>query len=68
MKLRHALRPVLAALGERERQALIMRFVDNKTQSEIAQIPRVSQVQVSRLLSKTLRDLREKLPDMDPIG
>lgn len=68
VELRHALRPVLASLGDRERQALVLRFVHNKTQSEIAQVLGVSQVQVSRLLSKTLRDLREKLPDMDPIG
>jgi RNA polymerase sigma-B factor len=68
VELRHALRPVLAGLGERERQALIMRFVDNKTQSEIAEVLGVSQVQVSRLLSKTLRALRDKLPDLDSIG
>lgn len=68
VELRHALRPVLASLGDRERQALVLRFVHNKTQSEIAEVLGVSQVQVSRLLSKTLRDLREKLPDMDPTG
>ena len=64
VELRHALRPVLAGLGERERRALVMRFVENKTQNEIAQALGVSQVHVSRLLAKTLLELRGKLPDV----
>jgi len=64
VELRHALRPVLARLNERERQALLLRFVENKTQSEIAQVLGVSQVHVSRLLAKTLAELRELLPDV----
>lgn len=64
VELRHTLRPVLAGLGERERTALVLRFVENKTQSEIAQALGVSQVHVSRLLSKTLMELRQKLPDV----
>ncbi|HEY0165472.1 MAG TPA: SigB/SigF/SigG family RNA polymerase sigma factor [Jatrophihabitans sp.] len=64
VELRHALRPVLAGLNERERQALLMRFVENKTQTQIAQVLGVSQVHVSRLLSKTLAELRDQLPDV----
>jgi RNA polymerase sigma-B factor len=64
VELRHALRPVLAELTERERQALLLRFVENKTQSEIAEVLGISQVHVSRLLAKTLADLREQLPDL----
>jgi RNA polymerase sigma-B factor len=64
VELRHALRPVLAGLTERERQALLLRFVENKTQSEIAQVLGVSQVHVSRLLAKTLAALRDRLPDL----
>ena len=64
VELRHALRPVLADLTERERQALTLRFVDNKTQSEIAEVLGISQVHVSRLLAKTLAELRDKLPDV----
>jgi RNA polymerase sigma-B factor len=64
VELRHALRPVLADLAERERQALTLRFVDNKTQSEIAEVLGISQVHVSRLLAKTLAELRDKLPDV----
>jgi RNA polymerase sigma-B factor len=64
VELRHALRPALAGLAERERQALLLRFVENKTQSEIAEVLGVSQVHVSRLLAKTLAELRGKLPDL----
>lgn len=64
VELRHALRPVLAGLTERERQALLLRFGENKTQSEIAAVLGVSQVHVSRLLAKTLAELRERLPDV----
>jgi len=64
VELRHALRPVLADLADRERQALVLRFVQNKTQSEIAEVLGISQVHVSRLLAKTLAELREKLPDV----
>jgi RNA polymerase sigma-B factor len=65
VELRHALRPVLAGLGERERTALVLRFVENKTQNEIAQALGVSQVHVSRLLARTLMELRAKLPDIN---
>jgi len=68
VELRHTLRPVLARLGERERRALVMRFVENKTQNEIAQALGVSQVHVSRLLAKTLAELRSKLPDVQVSG
>ncbi|HEX4728744.1 MAG TPA: SigB/SigF/SigG family RNA polymerase sigma factor [Jatrophihabitans sp.] len=66
VELRHTLGPVLARLSERERTALILRFVENKTQNEIALALGVSQVHVSRLLSRTLMELREKLPDVQP--
>ena len=64
VELRHALRPVLAGLAERERQALLLRFVENKTQSEIAEVLGISQVHVSRLLARTLAELRRQLPDL----
>jgi RNA polymerase sigma-B factor len=66
VEVRQALRPILAGLGARERQALLLRFVDNKTQSEIAVILGVSQVHVSRLLAKTLAELRGKFLDLSP--
>ncbi|MET9486098.1 RNA polymerase sigma factor SigF [Nocardia sp. NPDC006630] len=55
-----AVRPLLAALPARERQILIWRFFDNRTQAQIAERLGVSQMQVSRILTKTLSTLREQ--------
>ena len=52
---------VLRTLPERERRILHLRFVEDLTQTEIAARVGVSQMQVSRLLTKTLADLRGKL-------
>jgi RNA polymerase sigma-B factor len=65
VELRHALAPALAELPERERTALSMRFMENRTQSEIAQALGLSQVHVSRMLTKALATLRRRLPDID---
>ncbi|WP_067541538.1 RNA polymerase sigma factor SigF [Nocardia crassostreae] len=53
-----AVRPLIAELPERERTVLIMRFYQHMTQSQIAARLRVSQMQVSRILSRTLTALR----------
>ena len=50
---------LLGKLDARERQIILLRFFGDKTQSEIAQIIGVSQVQVSRLLQKTLDKLKD---------
>ncbi|WP_405164934.1 RNA polymerase sigma factor SigF [Nocardia sp. NBC_01499] len=55
-----AVRPLIEELPERERQVLIMRFFENKTQTEIADVLGVSQMHVSRILSRTLNQLREQ--------
>jgi len=49
----------------REREIIQMRFVEGLTQVEIAKKLDISQVQVSRLLRKTLKKLQEKI---DPQG
>ncbi|MEU0869747.1 RNA polymerase sigma factor SigF [Nocardia brasiliensis] len=54
-----AVRPLIEELPERERRVLIMRFFESKTQSEIADVLGVSQMHVSRILSKTLQQLRD---------
>lgn len=59
----HSLAPHLAALPPRERAILYMRFFENKTQTEIAQRIGVSQMQVSRLLSKILTELRDAVEE-----
>ncbi|OLR91996.1 SigB/SigF/SigG family RNA polymerase sigma factor [Actinokineospora bangkokensis] len=56
-----ALRPLVAALPERERTILTLRFYGNMTQSQIAQRVGLSQMHVSRLLAQTLSRLRGKL-------
>lgn len=58
---RTAVRPLLEALPELERQVLYMRFFESKTQSQIAAAIGTSQMQVSRILSRTLAKLREDL-------
>ncbi|MEU6767403.1 RNA polymerase sigma factor SigF [Streptomyces sp. NPDC046853] len=54
----HALAPLLAQLSERDRQILRLRFVDELTQSQIGERLGVSQMHVSRLLTRTLTRLR----------
>lgn len=58
---REALRPLLESLPERERRVLMLRFFESMTQSQIAEKLGISQMHVSRLLAKTLAQLREKL-------
>lgn len=58
VEYRETLRPLLAALPDRERKIVLLRFFHNKTQSEIAEEVGVSQMHVSRLLVKSLRTLR----------
>lgn len=58
---REALRPLLAALPERERTVLRLRFFESMTQTQIAERIGVSQMHVSRLLAKALARLRDQL-------
>jgi len=58
---RQALRAALVQVPERERQILMLRFFANMTQSEIAERVGVSQMHVSRLLTRTLAELRTRL-------
>ena len=55
---RESLRVALAALPERNRRIIVMRFFGHKTQTEIAEELGMSQVHVSRLLAKSLLELR----------
>jgi RNA polymerase sigma-B factor len=60
-ELRVALGPALAAMDERQRTILSLRFYGNLTQSEIGEKLGISQMHVSRLLSKALEQLRGQL-------
>jgi RNA polymerase sigma-B factor len=58
---RLAVRPLLAELPDRERRILQLRFFHDMTQTEIAALTGISQMHVSRLLSRTLGLLRNQL-------
>jgi len=58
---RTTLEPVLKGLPERDRRILYLRFFEDQTQEEIGNELGVTQMQVSRLLSRILRDLRSAL-------
>jgi RNA polymerase sigma-B factor len=55
------LRQLIDALPDRERTIMQLRFYEDRTQSEIAEVVGISQMHVSRLLRKTLADLREQI-------
>jgi RNA polymerase sigma-B factor len=59
-------RPLIAALPDRERTVLMLRFFGDMTQTQIAQHLGISQMHVSRLLNRTLETLRtQALPPQD---
>ncbi|MEJ5914160.1 SigB/SigF/SigG family RNA polymerase sigma factor [Pseudokineococcus sp. 1T1Z-3] len=57
------LRPLLDALPARERRIIALRFVRGLSQAEIAAEVGLSQMHVSRLLARTLNDLRAQLAE-----
>lgn len=62
---RMVIEDTIKEFSPREQEVIRMRFNDNLTQVEIAKRLGVSQVQVSRLLRRTLKKLQEKV---DPEG
>lgn len=62
---RIVLEDAIRDFSPREKQVIRMRFVDGLTQVEIADRLGISQVQVSRLLRRTLRRVQDKI---DPEG
>lgn len=61
---RIALKEVLGKLQARERQIIIMRYFKDKTQTEIAKVLGISQVQVSRIEKKILENMKDLLTKM----
>ncbi len=61
VEYRESLKPLLDSLPERERRILVLRFFGNLTQSQIAIELGISQMHVSRLLARTLNQLRNRL-------
>lgn len=60
---RMMLKQIISELGERERKIILLRYFADKTQSEVARVLKVSQVQISRLESKILFKLRTHFAD-----
>ena len=58
---RMLLRGAIEALPERDRKIIILRYFRDMTQSEVAEKIGVSQVQVSRIENKIIKEFREKL-------
>ncbi|MFD6417282.1 RNA polymerase sigma factor SigF [Streptomyces sp. NPDC060194] len=61
VEYRESLKPLLEDLPPREKRILLLRFFGNMTQSQIATEVGISQMHVSRLLARTLAQLRERL-------
>ena len=58
-----SLKEALSSLDERDKKIVLLRFFRDKTQSEIASVLNISQVQVSRLECKIIEKMREKLKE-----
>ena len=54
------LKDIIENLEPREREIINLRYFEDKTQSQVAKIIGVSQVQVSRIEKKVLAKIREK--------
>ena len=63
LEARLALDTVVSRLSQREQQILRWRFVDERTQQEIADLVGLTQAQVSRTLTKILARLRTDLSE-----
>lgn len=56
-----ALQEVMSTLEEKEQDIIKLRYFMDKTQTEIAEVLGISQVQVSRLEKRILKTMREKM-------
>ncbi len=63
VEIRESIKPLLEQLEPREKRILLLRFFKNMTQSQIAEEIGVSQMHVSRLLNRTLEQLRASLEE-----
>jgi RNA polymerase sigma-B factor len=63
VEIRESIKPLLDRLAPREKKILLLRFFKNMTQSQIADEIGVSQMHVSRLLNRTLDQLRASLEE-----
>ena len=59
---------LIKELGDRERQIILLRYYRGKTQTEVAKMLGVTQVQISRIEKKTLLNMREKMTNKEKVG
>ena len=64
VEIRESIKPLIEALPAREKRILLLRFFRGMTQSQIAEEIGVSQMHVSRLLNRTLEQLRNSLSEL----
>ena len=64
VEIRASVKPLIEALPPREKRILLLRFFRGMTQSQIAEEIGVSQMHVSRLLNRTLAELRNSLREV----
>ena len=57
------LKMIIGTLSERERQIIVLRYFRDMTQQQIAGKMGISQVQVSRIEKKVLKNMREKMAE-----
>lgn len=62
------LRPLISRLSARDRKVLELRFVDGLTQREVGERIGVTQMQVSRILSRIFATLRDEVGEMPEIA
>ena len=64
VEIRESIKPLIEQLPPREKRILLLRFFRGMTQSQIAEEIGVSQMHVSRLLTRTLEQLRTSLSEV----
>ena len=55
------LKNAIMSLPEKEKKIILLRFYRGKTQGEVAEMLDISQVQVSRIETKIIAELKSKL-------
>ena len=64
VEIRESIKPLIEQLPNREKRILLLRFFRGMTQTQIAEEIGVSQMHVSRLLNRTLAELRTSLSEV----
>lgn len=58
---------LMEELSDKEKQIIMLRYFRGKTQTEVAKIVGVNQVQISRIEKKVLENMRKKLTDSNQV-